>query len=639
MVEWFNVKSMASNTFQSGVGENVWTLFILPHNKNSLILKERIRRFMSQEIQNAVNTLRGDFERYASVNLKIIDKQSNSVSLRLNRMQQTLWKLYQKDSNNLKPIRWYITKSRQLGSTTFALALVYWRTTLNRFHSSLIVNYDFKAVQNLAGKTQNFYLHSNPLLQPKYRKMNRDEVHFATPLDTFEKTGEVGLDSRIIFTTADAENLGRSYTFQTVLLSEFSLWEELGIDPEKKLIALNSAIPENNDTAVIIETTPNGEGFAKSFWEDVQNGYRKIFISWIADDTYTISLSDNDFKLFEYSTDKDSKYGDEYQEREFIITQLRFWFPEKIDDLHWLDQEAVCRLSWRRHMIDQKLGGKKEAFDAEYPTTPEKMWAGSTGSIFGSFKIQELLKENISNNLKPVKYEYVHDDSTLDVNQKFFEARYGDLLLYEEPELNQNYVIGGDGAQGIENGDESSLVILKVPQMLEVASYSGIIRPDIFAGLAHFLSILYNYALLAVEVNDKGGFTSVSDLQNKYFNRNLYFQGTHASKIRYGWYTNAITRQVMINDLMALVSDDQIFIRSRKILEQMNTFVKLNSGKIAAMSGKHDDLVLSLMIALQLCKLVNTNDYKQVIKRQPKYSIDWWVRQNNQQRLERAFAK
>ena len=88
----------------------------------------------------------------------------------------------------------------------------------------------------------------------------------------------------------------------------------------------------------------------------------------------------------------------------------------------------------------------------------------------------------------------------------------------------------------------------------------------------------------------------------------------------------------MIEDLKALLRYYRIEIYNPKILEQMRSFVKLPSGKLAAAKGKHDDLVLALMIAVQMARKVTVNRDNALKTSPPKGSLDYLVKQMEQRR-------
>src|SRR5262249_52507198 len=165
-------------------------------------------------------------------------------------------------------------------------------------------------------------IHGNghALLQSPLKMDNRSLIHFATKT-TKKRNGEVdlGLDSRLVFHTAGKGELGRSYTFQMALLSEFAIWPELGIDVAEQLTALNQAVPELPGTIVILESTGKGENAGKTFWDDSSNGYRKIFIPWIGYEKYRLACDDiGELCPTEEAGGKQTRYGNEIEEAKLI---------------------------------------------------------------------------------------------------------------------------------------------------------------------------------------------------------------------------------------------------------------------------------------------------------------------------------
>ena len=113
---------------------------------------------------------------------------------------------------------------------------------------------------------------------------------------------------------------------------------------------------------IVIETTAKGEGFAKDFYEDDTNGFTKVFISWIADDSYRIDLPFGQY--FDLSDSEDSKFGDEVTIKSEIENQLLYWdvsnnFKNNPLALH---HEAMCRIAWRRETISEKCFGDLATF-------------------------------------------------------------------------------------------------------------------------------------------------------------------------------------------------------------------------------------------------------------------------------------
>lgn len=571
--------------------------------------------------------LRSDFKKYAYVNLRIKNKRGLPQRLIFNKLQDKLDSIVIKLEAEGKPVRIYVVKSRQTGSTTYWVGRFYWKATMNSDRNFLLIAHDDEGSQGLQDKFQNYYLRSNPLLKPSVRNMNRQETYFATSLREFDKTGDIGLDNHVDSVTAAKKSIGRSYTYNSALITEFGLFEENGVDIKSMFGALFQAVPEEAGTTIVIETTAKGEGFAKDWWDDEHNGFVKIFISWIADDTYTISLP-RDGVYFDLSSTEDSVYGNELEVYEIIEKELLFWdnsnhLNSNPAELH---HQTMCRIAWRRRTIHKKCLSDKQVFKQEYPLTVQDAFSTSASNVF-PYRVTEPIYKRLKDHPYPCKrYGYYHDTTQLDKFKKFRREIYGALFAYQSPIEGKRYVIGGDGAQGIEGGDPSALVVLGLPELSTVAVFEQIVGAHEFAGVAYWLSKLYNNALLAIEINDKGGYATMQELENSYPDANLYFQPVvklvKGKPLRYGWITNAVTRSVMISDAKNLLTKNHLQVYDMSVLKQLRSFVKHKDGKLAAAIGKHDDLVISLMIAIQLAKTTHIEHQEERPSVPPPNSIE-----------------
>lgn len=591
----------------------------------------------NQTVQQFFERLRTDFPFYCRTVIEIKDKAGNLCKFHHNRMQQRLWEWYKEDIAAGRGIDWYVVKGRQMGSTLFFTVLFYWLVTLWSNRNAAVVAQDEKAAHALGGKIQNYYQRSTPQFRPSYRIMNREQIHFATSLDEFKRTGDIGLDCHLDTFSIDTKNLGRSYTFQLMLFTEYSMYESVVADVEDRLDSIYNTMEDNLTNVVVRETTPKGEGKAKADWDDAENGQRKIFISWVAMENYRIELLPSQY--FDLSENEDTRYGDELEERKKIIKQLSIWWPE-LDTEAEIEHEVYCRLAWRRRRIDKKLSGKKLKFKQEYPTSIEDAFTFSVDPIFPLESLIKLEKHLDTANYPSINFAYEHDDNEKDITRKFYEDTYGKLVVYESPVPGITYVIGADGAQGIKGGDESSAVVLRLPELVEVARYSDVVIPDKFAGILNYLGLLYNNAFLGCEDNDKGGYAALEKLVNFYHYPNLYhrinpMKPTAEGDIRYGWHTGPETRQIMIDDFTVSLEEGNILIKSKNILTQCKTFVMIK-GKPQAMPGKHDDLVIAIMIARQMANAVHIHKPVAPPTRAPKWSIEWHLQRMQQQAGQRT---
>jgi hypothetical protein len=606
--------------------------------------------------------LRDDFPTYAKVNIKIIDKDGNLVPLILNRMQRMLWKLILTLIQQGKPIRIYLIKARQLGSTTFFCAFMYWLMSLNPNKRALGIAQNDDAAANLNKRWQDYYINSLPELRPRNRKLNSEEIHFATPLKDIKSgaTDDPGLNSILEVQTAKDINLARSFTYPLVLITEICQLPGLGIDVKQMMIGLRAAVPRRKSTAVFLESTARGENYTKKMWDNPKNGYEKIFVSYCADDAYRNDLDWN-LKYFQLSELEDSEYGDEVKERQKILRELVKWYPEdefkqclkdgnlsdfpQADEMEkpnyqvWLHHESYCRLSWRRVMIDEECEGDKDKFRQEYPTTVEDAFGVSSKSVFGAIKLLES-KEHLRNlGLRTYRFSYRHpvDVKLSSVRDVLFPFSKGSLRIYEPPQQGQIYVCGADCSHGNPDSDDSAFMLLRLAtelnKLVEVASFNDKIEATEFAGLLYIICNWYNHALLGVERNNVG-IAVVENLAKVLRYRKLYYHYNkdpldkrYTSSIKYGIDVEGPNRQILVRDGITFFKQNYIIIRSMEVLEQMDTFVENpKTGKIEASAGNLDDLVMCKLIAEQMSKQVHIRTEIPDVKELPYGSMGWYTR-------------
>lgn len=179
----------------------------------------------------------------------------------------------------------------------------------------------------------------------------------------------------------------------------------------------------------------------------------------------------------------------------------------------------------------------------------------------------------------------------------------GDILIWEPPDPKMGYVIGIDAAEGLEHGDNSVIHVLKrdiTPKL--VASYAGKMDPDELGKLAVGLADEYNEAFVVIEMNNHG-FAVMSVFRHMNY-ANLYTEksfdkwGAKESR-KWGWYTNAVSRPILVDEIARCVRDGCIDIPDIETIAEMGTFVINAKGKAEAQHGCRDDRVIALGLALQ----------------------------------------
>lgn len=183
----------------------------------------------------------------------------------------------------------------------------------------------------------------------------------------------------------------------------------------------------------------------------------------------------------------------------------------------------------------------------------------------------------------------------------FIEDINGYITIYEQPKPNHPYVIGADVAEGLPTGDYDAAQVLDNITLNQVAVFHGHMDVDQYAEELNKLGLYYNSALLTVETNFNPG--TVLNLEKLNYPKQYIKQRIDSINKeiqgKFGWRTDKINRAVILSNLIELVRDHINLINDIPTLEEMLTFVRNEKGRMEAQDGKHDDLILSLAIALE----------------------------------------
>jgi hypothetical protein len=190
----------------------------------------------------------------------------------------------------------------------------------------------------------------------------------------------------------------------------------------------------------------------------------------------------------------------------------------------------------------------------------------------------------------------------------------GDLWTWEQPDYTKSYIVTVDVARGetADTGDFSAIHVLDALNCAQVAEFKGRIPTTDLGHLAIGLATLYNDALLVVE-NGGIGWATVQTIMERGY-KNLFYMTedmkyVDPDEIRSnklyrlekkavpGFTTSTRTRPLIISKLDTYMRDKAVIIRSKRTIDELMTFIWENGKPIAA-DGFHDDLLMSLAIAL-----------------------------------------
>ena len=177
------------------------------------------------------------------------------------------------------------------------------------------------------------------------------------------------------------------------------------------------------------------------------------------------------------------------------------------------------------------------------------------------------------------------------------------LWIWEEHQPEFSYMLSADVARG-DGQDYSSFHVFKLETNEIIAEYQGKPTPDIYANMLNEIGKEYGNCMIVIENNSIGW--SVLDKLQEYAYPNLYFskKSTHeyvdplmseASGVVHGFTTSQKTRPLVIAKMEEFVRNKLINIKSKRLFNEMKTFVWHN-GKPEAMKKHNDDLVLACAI-------------------------------------------
>ena len=365
--------------------------------------------------------------------------------------------------------------------------------------------------------------------------------------------------------TAGSPEAGRGTTPTILHASEVAFWQH----DEKILAGLFQGISQAPGTEVILESTANGaQGEFYRLWKTAERGegdYLPIFLPWFITPEYTKEAPES----FE-PTDEEQKLIDQYD-------------------------VTFGQLYWRRLKISE--GGERK-FRQEYPSCAEEAFLVSGSNVFDLEKVNKLIPQPI---LKKRRFCF---DSTM-----WDDHAEGALEIYQYPDFEEGYLIGADVALGV-GGDYSSAIVLDKDARVVACYRDNYIDPSKFGDLLFYLGRYYNNALLAVESNSMGIATLQQLERMRYVN--LYKQ-TKIANIsneegeRLGFRTTLQSKSTIIGNLKSSIEDEDIWIPSLYIIQELKDYIQTESGRTEAAPGCTDDLVMALAIGLEVLRTHRDN--------------------------------
>lgn len=179
-----------------------------------------------------------------------------------------------------------------------------------------------------------------------------------------------------------------------------------------------------------------------------------------------------------------------------------------------------------------------------------------------------------------------------EVNLTFGTHHYKKLHIWEEANPTREYLLSVDVGLG-RRADYSAFHVFDLYNGEQVASYySNTIPINEFANIINEVGLRYNTAFLAVERNTIGS-NLISDLRHHYEYENILMD----DKGELGYQLTTQLRESVLAIMEEYLRMRKVKINCKRTIDELNTFIVTESGKIEADVGQHDDLVMALALA------------------------------------------
>lgn len=569
---------------------------------------------------------RYDFAFWAAFYVYIKNKGGGEdVLFRLTRPQRRFVARLERLRKAGKPIRIVLLKARQWGgSTTSQIYMAWLQLVLKVGLNSLIIAHQGAGSDEI--------------------KDMFDRMIKAYPVDMLHKLGEaysenepklVGVgksgsihrvpqrNCKIKIGTAERPDSCRGGDYNLVHLSEVGLWKVTdGRKPEDIVRSACSGVLLRPYTMIVYESTANGTGnFFQREYDDAKNGksqFEAMFVSWFDIEQYSIKFGSEEEKrhfaiLLYINRENDNVSSTREESGKYL-----WWLWERgatLEAINWYIQE---RAKYTEHGL----------MAAEFPSDDVEAFVHSGARVFDKYKVEKLKPT-----CKPPKYigeVYADADEGKDAlkNLRFVDDKQGSLHIWELPEedgeeiVTDRYLTVVDVGGRSNKADWSVIVVFDRLFMAEggkpvvVAQWYGHIDIDLLAWKAARIAAFYNSLLViesnTLETHDKerevdGDQSQFILNQIKDIYPNLYARKQSEEDIReglplkYGFHTNVATKPMIISTLIKVIRESLYVERDAKCLDEYLCYEKKQNGAFGAITGKHDDLLMTRAIGLHIC--------------------------------------
>ena len=387
-------------------------------------------------------------------------------------------------------------KSRQVGASTLAQALIAWRAMLWPNINAVVIADQAERSRTLFDIAKSFYEQMDESIRPVGRYVSKRELFFANP-SRVSGFRDPGLRSRIVVDSAHKKNIAIGANWSAVHLSECARFP----DPKFVLDGVIPAVHRVPGTMIIIESSAEMSGtWYRDFFEASQRGetgFDAVFVPWFLQPEYYLCPVC-------YAAYPTVCQDPAHEVQAKKIVELDADEQHIITEYHL----RLGHIVWMREKLSE-MGNDWNLFRQNFPLEPDDAWVTPGAQAFPAKALRELRKQTRA----PVRMANVHP------GPRILDAPDGNLWLWEEPQVGKSYDIGCDVSSGVGESDSileddrfadwSVACVLERGSNRQVAEWRSK-RTDPFelASMLYWLGTYYNTAQVAIETNGVGGGTN-----------------------------------------------------------------------------------------------------------------------------------
>ena len=524
------------------------------------------------------------------------------IPFQLNEVQSIMHYMMERQLEAQGHVRMIVLKARRFGISTYVQGRYFRHAAMNHNKVVQITTHSKAATDVMFGMTRIMEQNLPVEVKPQLKYSGRRDLHWGGE--------DGGLNSQYSLSTVGGREV-RGSKIDYLHCSEVASWSDGG---EDYLLGLLNCVVQGFNTEAVIESTAQGVGgvFHDMYWDAAEgnSGWESVFFPWYIYSYYSKPFeSEEEKENFKKELGQDKRYGGE-EEQNLHGISCEYDLGKEVKKF----EITLETLNWRRQCIKTQCQNDLRKFHQEFPTNARESFVTTGRGVFDTENVSKLVlvSEKVQRE-RPSEGFHIPVQSWREKGggKYVIEAMdEGELQVWTRPVSNKDYRIGADVSEGIDVGrdtDWSVGVVLDAYSMEEVALLRVKIDPDLFAWQLASLGKWYNNAKLLVERNNHGlvtlKFLSDVHLYPDIYSEKILDERSSRSARKLGFHTTVKSKPLIIDYLRELIREDEINIRSPKILDELQTFVNLPNGRMAAQSGSHDDCVMALAIACFGCKM------------------------------------